>query len=221
MDSGWTQARLAIDLGVTQAYVSLMERGKRRVPNRIARSALHLLNLSATALPLPDEAVFNRPVTELWLARGLANLGYPGFAYLKNQGRKRNPVELLLRALASDDLNPRLTEALSWLLLHFEDWDLRFLVTRAKMQETQNRLGFTVSLALQVAEHNPAYGHRSRQLQQLEKMIEPSRLAREDTYGRIEKSERMRAWLRVNRSAEAQHWNLMTDLKMEHLPYAG
>ena len=219
--SGWTQARLATELGLTQAYVSLMERGKRRLPDRVARSATRLLQLSAAALPLPAATVFDRQVTELWVAKGLAGLDYPGFAYLSNPGVKRNPVELLLRALALDDLDPRLAEALSWLLLQFDGLDLKTLVAEAKVRELQNRLGFTVSLARMVADHNPAYRHRSRKLQNLEEMVEPSRLAREDTFGRMETSEHMRAWVRENRSEEAKHWNLLTDLKMEHLPYAG
>lgn len=219
--SGWTQARLAAELGVTQAYVSLMEKGTRRIPDRIARAVTRLLHLSATALPLPSTTVFNRQVSEFWVADGLARLGYPGFAYLSKPGVKRNPVELLLRALALDDLDPRLAEALSWLLLQFDELDLKTLVAEAKVRELQNRLGFTVSLARMVADHNPAYRHRSRRLQQLEEMVEPSRLAREGTYGRKETSARMRVWLRTNRSEEAKHWNLLTDLKMEHLPYAG
>jgi hypothetical protein len=54
----------------------------------------------------------------------------------------------------------------------------------------------------------------------LERRLENSRLARECTFGRHARTERMRAWLRDNRSNEAKHWNLLTDLKSEHLPYA-
>ncbi len=219
--SEWTQARLAVRLGVTQAYVSFMESGERPVPDRVARAVTRLMQLPATALPLPAQSVLNKPVNERWVAEALARAGYPGFAYMKKPGVQRNPVELLLRALALDDLDPRLAEALSWLLLQFDEFDLTTLVDEAKLRGLQNRLGFTVSLALQVADHNSAYHHRAKQLLQLEKMVEPFRLAREDTYGRREASERMRKWLRENRSQEAIHWNLLTDLKMEHLPYAG
>jgi len=219
--SGWTQVRLAARLGVTQAYVSLMEEGKRRVPDPVARAVTRLLQLPATVLPLPSSTEFDKQVTELWIAECLARLGYPGFAHVKKPGVKRNPVEILLRSLVLDDLDPRLAEALSWLLLEFEELDVKTLVSEAKVRELQNRLGFTVSLARLVADHNPVYRHRSHQLHQLEEMVEPSRLAREDTYGRKETSERMRMWLRENRSEEAKHWNLLTDLKMEHLPYAG
>ena len=48
----------------------------------------------------------------------------------------------------------------------------------------------------------------------------PSRLAREETFGQPRASRRLKAWLRDKRSDVARHWNLLTDLKVEHLPYA-
>jgi len=219
--SKWTQVRLASRLGVTQAYVSMMEKGDRRVSDHVAREVTHLLRLSADALPMPLKEVLDKPADEAWVAENLARLGYPGFAYLDKPGGKHNPVELLLRALALRHLDPRLAEALAWLLLHFEELNVQTLVSEAKLRGLQNRLGFTVSLARQVADHNPSYKHRLLQLHDLERMVEPSRLAREDTYCQGEMSERMLDWVRENRSAAAMHWNLLTDLKMEHLPYAG
>ena len=218
--AGWTQARLADRLGVTQAYLSLMERGRRRVPDRLAQAATRLLRLPATTLPLPAYAAFDTAVAESWVEQSLSRLGYPGFAHRRHPGVTRNPVEVLLRALAFDDLDPRLAEALPWLLLRFEDLVFETLATRAKIRDLQNRLGFTVALARQVSEKNPAYRHRAKELRHLEAYLEPSRLAREDTYGRRETSGRMRVWLRENRSDAASHWNLLTDLRMEHLPYA-
>jgi hypothetical protein len=160
-------------------------------------------------------------VTEERVEQGLARLGYPGFAYRKKPGRLQNPGELLLMALALDDLDPRLTEALPWLLLKFEGLNLQDLVDQAKAKDLQNRLGFTVSLAEQVAERNPDLMKNSRELSEAKKRLERSRLAQEDTYGRRETSDRMRAWLHEHRSAVAKHWNLLTDLTVEHLPYAG
>ena len=119
--AGWTQARLADRLGVTQAYLSLMERGRRRVPDRLAQAATRLLRLPATTLPLPAYAAFDTAVAESWVEQSLSRLGYPGFAHRRHPGVTRNPVEVLLRALAFDDLDPRLAEALPWLLLRFED----------------------------------------------------------------------------------------------------
>jgi hypothetical protein len=159
-------------------------------------------------------------VTDHWVAQALSRLGYPGLAYLKRPGSRRNPGELLIRALDLDELEPRLVEALPWLLLRFEGFDVEAMAVWAKTQDLQNRLGFTVSLARQVAERNPFYRSRFDELLRFERLLERSRLVREDTYGRRETSRGMRRWLRSNRSREARHWNLLTDLKVEHLPYA-
>jgi len=218
---GWSQTRMAAKLGVTQAYLSLMERGKRRVSARVIRAVTRHLRLPATSIQLPDLASFDVTVTEPWLEQGLSRLGYPGFAYRKKPGARRNPAELLLRALALDDLDPRLAEALPWLLLQFDELDFKLLADQARMRNSQNRLGFVVALARQVAEQIQQHRHRVGDLRQFEASLEPSRLAREDTFGRVETSERMVAWLRDNRSDAADHWNILSDLKVEHLTYAG
>jgi transcriptional regulator with XRE-family HTH domain len=217
----WTQARLAQTLGVTQAYLSLMETGKRRVPDGVARRVASLFSLPATVLPLPAPKEVERMATDAKVEEELARLGYPGLAYRRKPGKVCNPSALLLAALSLSHLDSRLVEALPWLLLHFEGWDAQTLVTRAKMLDLQNRLGFTAALAREVAEGNPMYRHRTDNLRRLEEALDVSRLAREDTFGRGEESERMRAWVRDHRSGSAKHWNLLTDLKVEHLHYAG
>lgn len=219
-EANWTQNRLASRLGVSQAYLSFMERGKRPVPDHLAREVTRVLQLPATGLPYSADSLFDEPANEPWVEQALARLGYPGFAYRRKPGVTHNPMELLLKSLACDDLDPRLTEALPWLLLNFDSFDHASLVKHAKLVDLQNRLGFTVKLACQVAEKNPRWGHRAKPLHQLVELLEPSRLARVDTFGRTELSERMRHWLLEHRSKSAEHWNLLTDLKPEHLPYA-
>jgi transcriptional regulator with XRE-family HTH domain len=219
-EAGWTQERLAAGLGCTQEYVSLMERGRRPVPDRVARAVTRLLHLPATALPLP-ESMAGGSATDAWVERAVTRLGYPGFAYRTVRGRKSNPTEVLLRALARDDLDPRLVEALPWLLLHHTGFDLEPLVVSAKLGDLQNRLGFTVTLALEVARRDSRWRHRLSELRRLEELLEPSRLAREEAFGGAARSDRMRDWLRATRSKAAEHWNLLTDLKTEHLAYAG
>src|SRR2546427_1107429 len=178
LSAGWTQVRLADRLGVTQAYLSLMEVGKRRVPDRVARLVTSLFQLPPTCLPRSDLERLDLP-TEEEVEQGLARLGYPGFAYRKKPGKRRNPGELLLMALSLDNLDPRLTEALPWLLVKFEGLDLRDLVDRAKRRDLQNRLGFTVSLAEEVVKRNPTFKHKPGELHQVKTALERSRLARE------------------------------------------
>lgn len=220
-EAGWTQARLATRLGVTQAYLSLMEGEKRPVPDRFQRRVVSLFQLSPTVLPLSAHDALDPGTADAEVEQGLARLGYPGLAYRMKPGQRRNPTNLLLMALALDDLDPRLGEALPWLLVAFEGFDTETLLSRAKSRDLQNRLGFTVSLARRLAECDTTFAKRSGELQQLEQKLELSRLAREDTYCQARLSDRMRRWLRENRSPEAEHWNLLTDLKLEHLPYAG
>src|SRR2546426_1033932 len=48
----WTQAELADRLGVTQAYVCLLERNRRAVPRRLAQKLASVLKLSPSMLPM-------------------------------------------------------------------------------------------------------------------------------------------------------------------------
>lgn len=217
----WTQGHLAERLGVTQAYLSLMESGRRRVPPKLALRLARLLNLPPTGLSVTTSfAPTDRPTNE-WVEKQLARLGYPGYAYRELPGALRHPAEVLLSGLALDDLEPRLVEALPWLLLHYEGLDVERLVADAKARDLQNRLGFMVTLARQVAERKKGFENRVPELRLLEEALERSRLAREEPFGQGDVSERLREWLREERSDAASHWNLLTDLKVEHLPYAG
>ena len=216
-EAGWTQSRLAEKLGVTQAYLSLMESGGRRVPPRLARRVARLLDLPPTALPL--ETTSRLLATNEWVAAQLARLGYPGYAYRRRRGAVCHPAEVLLAGLSLDDLDPRLAEALPWLLLRYQGLDGPRLAAEARLRNLQNRLGFTVALARQVAERNPEFRGRVADLTRFEETLEPSRLAREETFGQPHAGERLCAWLREERSDAARHWNLLCDLKVGHLPY--
>ena len=218
--AGWTQVYLARKLDVTQAYLSLMESGKRRVPLRLAHKLARLLNLPPTMLPVMTKPVLKHRPTNDWFAVQLARLDYPGFAYRKRPGTARHPADVLLAALAFDELEPRLVEALPWLLLHYEGLDTERLVADAKARDLQNRLGFMVVLARQVAERKQEFERRLSELRHFEGALEPSRLAREETFGQGHDHQRLREWLRGEQSEEARHWNLLTDLTVEQLRYA-
>ena len=215
----WTQEEAATKLGVSQPYLSLMESGARRVPARFARKAARLYELSSAVLPLETSWAEAPRWQAQALAVYLAGLGYPGLAYLKPARKKKNPAEVLFAALNCANLESRLTEALPWVVLHYPDLDWSWLVTAAKTQNLQNRLGFVTALARRLVEQG-GKGEVGAFLGQQEAVLDRARLVREDTLCHHSLSEAERRWVRENRSAEARHWNLLTDLSPEHLSYA-
>lgn len=216
---GWSQKEAARRLDASQPYLSLLEAGKRVLTPWLARRAARVFGLPPTALPLSTTNFTEGAPSDQVLAEHLANLGYPGFAYLRSRRLKKNPTDVLLAALAKEDLEPRLTEALPWLLLRYEDLDSEYLVKGARLQNVQNRLGFVVNLARRVAEATAGYGNCVPRLWQLEQELERSRLAVEDTLCRASLPEAKRRWLEANRPPEAAHWHLLTDWRPETLRY--
>lgn len=214
---GWTQQETAQKLGVTQAYLSMMELGRRAMPYQLARLAAETLHAPATALPLRDQALAT-PVESEKLSLQLTALGYPGFAHLRAKAR-RNPAEVLLAALHATDLDTRVTEGLPWLALAYTDMDWDWVVRNAKLRDRQNRLGFVVTLASQLASKS-ADSHRMGRLREYMGVLERSRLVKEDTLCQDSLTEAERKWLRAHRPEEAAHWNLLTDMKAENLPHA-
>jgi hypothetical protein len=110
------------------------------------------------------------------------------------------------------------TEAPPWLLVTFADLDWDWLVDHAKLANVQNRLGFLVSLARELAEKRGDPRTMNRLLA-VEKKLEDARLAKEDTLGRA-MTEAERRYSRDERSPAAAHWNLLTRLRADDLRYA-
>jgi transcriptional regulator with XRE-family HTH domain len=218
--AGLTQARLAASVGVSQGYLSLLESGRRAPSPALARRLAARLRLPPTALPFDRRALRTRATSAHWLSVHLATLGYPGFAYLERRGARAHPAEVLLRALATEGLEPRVSEALPWLLLRYGELDTLDLVEAARELNVQNRLGFVVSLALALASRSPELSHRVAELEGLRSALEPYRLAREDDLGQPFRSRKTRAWVSARRSPAARHWNLLTDMTPDGLPYA-
>jgi hypothetical protein len=157
----------------------------------------------------PDESHFQK---------ALGSLGYPGFAYLRRSA-KVNPAELLMEAIDSDDLDPRVVEALPWLPLTYPKMDWTWLSLNAKTRDRQNRMAFVTALAAEVAgEKGDASTEKILLLTVA--TLEKSRLAAEDTLCNQALTEAERKWLRTHRSRTAKHWNLLTDLCPEQLDYA-
>jgi len=212
-----TQKEAAARLGLSQPYFSLLEKGKRKVTPKLAQTAVRVFKLSPTELPVSENKV-DQKVGGDQLAKRLAALGYPGFAYLR-AGWTRNPAEVLLCALAKDELESRVAEALPWLVLHYADMDKNWLVREARSRTLSNKLGFVVSLAKRLAERSQNNAV-SAKLADLEQELATGKLDRETTFAQAHVSDAEREWLTHNRTAEAEYWHLLTDWRPEHLQYA-
>ena len=214
---GWTQTQAAEHLGMTQAYLNFLENGKRRLTPELVRRATSVYGLSPELLPL-GEAFVPAKTNDQRLTELLAKLSYPGFSYLRARTPGKHPFEVLLTALAQESLDARVAEALPWVAMNYAQPD-PWLVENARKLNLQNRLGFVVSIARRVAEmrHEDT---RSAELSQLDNLLDDSRLAKEDNFYRPPRTASEKEWLRKNRSEDAAHWNLLTDMRPEQLQYA-
>lgn len=214
---GWTQTQAAAHMRMTQAYLNYLENGKRRLTPDLVRRATSVYGLPPQALPVAD--TFTPVQTDdQQMTEFLARLGYPGFAYLRSRSQKRHPFEVLLRGLAQKSLDARVAEALPWVAMKYAQPD-PWLVGNARKFNLQNRLGFVVSLARRVAETR-SDRPRSAELAELESLLDESRLVKEDAFYRPPRTDSEREWLRKNRTEDAAHWNMLTDMRPEHLQYA-
>jgi transcriptional regulator with XRE-family HTH domain len=216
LSKGWTQTRAAGRFGVTQAYLNFLENGKRSLTPELVRRATSVYGLSPEVLPVPEPFVpaktDDQHLTEL-----LARLEYPGFMYVPVHTLGKNPLEVVLLALAQRSLDGRVAEALPWVALRFGRPD-SWLVANARKFNLQNRLGFVVALAQRVAEAKSDTA-RLTGLTQLRNELEESRLVREDAFYRPPRTDGERAWLEQTRTDDARHWNLLTDMKADQLQY--
>jgi len=211
---GLKQEDLAMKLGVSQGYVSLLERNQRPVPTRLATKLASVLDMSPTVLPVRDA----KPLKSDQAAGALGALGYGPFGYLPRR-RRVNPAEVLLAVLRTDDVDARVVEALPWLVVRYADlnWDL--VVRSVKQDDGQNRLGFVLTLGKGLAESL----HDSKAtavLGEWEQKLEKSRLQEDDSFSRKAVTNAEVNWLRMHRSPEAKRWNVLSTLSVETLSHA-
>lgn len=208
---GLTQEQAAARWKVSQPYLSLVENDKRRVPDHVAKQLARELPDLSTGLPLEVS------VAAQALPQVLGELEYPGFAYLATGKSRRNPATVLLAAL-KQEVPARVTVALPWLVRRFPEMNWDWLLDEVKRANLQNRLGYVVSLARDVAAERGESGVAEK-LRVVEERLEEARLAKEDTLGRsLTDSEGQ--FLRQNRPTRAAHWNVLTNLQTRDLRYA-
>ena len=218
-EKGWTQAQTAKYLNVTQGYLSLLEQDERPLTENLIKKAVRVFGLPAGKLPTGKNLTNLPQLSEENLAAALAAIGYPGFSHI-NPARLKNPTEVLISALSFNKLDARIVEALPWLMLQISELNWKKLVRAAKVTDLQNRLGFVVTLARKTAE-KMGERQKAESLKRKEKSLADSRLLKEDTLCSDSLTKAEIKWIRQNRTSEAEFWNVLSDLKVEHLSYAG
>jgi transcriptional regulator with XRE-family HTH domain len=212
--AGLTQQQASERLDISQAYLALLERGRRPLTSDLEARLADVYNLGPLALPLRTDGLWDSSS----LAAGLASLGYPGFRQLDGTA-VHNPATILLAATASCNVEVRVIEALPWLAVEYCNLNWEWLIREVKIRDVQNRLGFIVTLARQLTEKRNNVAATVK-LCEIEATLDRARLVREDTLCQDSLSAAECRWLKKARPAEARHWNLLTDLSLDALRYA-
>jgi transcriptional regulator with XRE-family HTH domain len=195
-----TQVDAAMLLGVSQPYLSLLEKGARPLTSTLRN------RMKATPRNHRLDSAADR------LREQLSALQYPKFAHVTPSRAKTSPDALLASILSQTDADARVVEALPWLVRRYADrMDWAWLVRQAKLQNLQNRLGFVLQTA----------GVETPELSAAVHELERARLLQEATLCWDSMPAATRKWMRVNRSPVAEHWNVVTILRPEPPSHAG
>ena len=214
---GLTQAQAASALGVTQAYLSMLENKQRPVPTGQLSRVVEVYGLSYSTLPMQGAHSWYNLHSDV-VANQLAALGYPGFSYMSTDRPQWNPAELLVAALTKHELETRVAEGLTWLVYSFTNLDWNWVVREAKVNDVTNRLGFVVTLARKLAEQKTNESVAST-LRSVEAALKRSTLVQEETLCQEQMTQTERKWLENSRSPEARQWHVLSDLLPEHLQH--
>lgn len=183
-----TQVEAATLLGVSQPYLSLIEKGLRPLTADL-RSRMRTFTQT-----LPPRSTEDFPSQ-------LSALGYPAFAHVPPRGARLSPESVLISILSQPDADARVVEALPWLIRTYQDLlDFPRLARQAKLLNLQNRLGFLLQIA----------GTNSPALAAAKDTLDQARLLREDTLCWESMPAAAREWIRKHRSPVASHWNIVT-----------
>lgn len=218
-----SQAELAQTLGVSQAYISQLECGARPVSRKLAAKLAALPELGRLPATVFPEHLAHLDHFDLDFAADLAALGYPGFDVREGE-TPRNPAAVIVSILQRRQVAPSVMAAIPWVLLRFPEINTDWLVAQARLNNLQNRLGFLTDLACEAADGWVKAGRFDEahlvKLEAMRGQLEESRLAREDTLARpLSAAERQ--FFEEHRSETARHWNLLTGLTKDTLPFMG
>jgi hypothetical protein len=120
-----------------------------------------------------------------------------------------------MKALDARNLDPRVKESLPWIAANLDlDWD--WLLSTATNHSHQNRLGFLVALAFDVAKAK-GDSNRAVVLKRHLANLEVMRSDCQDTFCGEDMCEVERKHVLRRRSKTAEHWNLVTDFSLAHL----
>jgi transcriptional regulator with XRE-family HTH domain len=195
-----TQVEAAALLGVSQPYLSLIEKGSRPLTKALQS------RMKAT------DTLTHQDSTDDRFRKQLSALGYPLFAHVSAARTKPTPDVFLLSVLSQSDVDSRVVEALPWLVRQYVgQMDLPWLVRQAKLQSLQNRMGFLFQTA----------GLETSELLTAARELERARLLEEATLCWDSMPGATREWVRANRSSLAKHWNVVTTLRPQDSHYVG
>lgn len=190
--NGLTQVDAGYLLGVSQPYLSLLEKGARPL-------TAELRNRMKTSAGMDRQESSD----DLFRAQ-LSTLGYPGFAHVTKARTRTRPDNLLMTVLAQPNADARVVEALPWVVASFKNqFDFGAMVRLAKLQNLQNRLGFVLQVS---AVDTP--GGLTAILE-----LDRARLLQEDTLCWDSMPAATQEWIRANRTPLAEHWNVLTRLR--------
>jgi transcriptional regulator with XRE-family HTH domain len=183
-------------LGVSQPYLSLMEKGVRPLRRELQE------RLDAVRFRQAEHGTMDDR-----LRAQLSALGYPGFEHVDPVRPAPEPAVVVLHALSQPTVDARVAEALPWLAREYAgslDWS--WLVQQAKLRNLQNRLGFLVQLS------NPA---ADPAMQKAIEELDKARLLTEATFCWDGMPDATRKWVRARRSPQAEHWNVVSLMRSE------
>lgn len=194
-----TQVEAAALLGVSQPYLSLLEKGVRPLTKTV-RARMKSVNRAR-----PHDSLDDR------FREQLSALGYAPFAHVSPARVKPAPDVFLLSVLMQPDVDARVVEALPWVVQTYAaKMNFTWLVQQAKLENLQNQMGFLFRVS----------DSESPELAVAIDALEKARLLEEATLCWDSMPSATRKWMRQHRSFLARHWNLVTMLQQEQSMHA-